>query len=230
MGGDALRIAELCELWSGSGRGMSGERRFTFTEQEVEADGGWSAIVTVTKNEKTPNGSERAVGSRTYNFKTTPPGEGKEEREKRLRVKRKARQMAFTYLDPVAHEQHKQKRRKPRGAGDERVPAAAATHGEEVAAACVQHGVAAAAAAVADDAELSRRRDWALLRALKAGVTPTATWNTLASEQLIDPMDWSVQQVQNRRAYVCECVSVVAELLGPELSVQKLAALHDICS
>ena len=87
-----------------------------------------------------------------------------------------------------------------------------------------------AVASADDDGERARQRDWALLRALKAGVPPAATWQTLASSHLIDGMEWSVQDMMSRHAYVKECMSVVANLLGPELSGHKLAALHDVCS
>ena len=199
------------------------------------SEDGWSVSVTITKKQATPGGTERAVGSQKYNFKKTPPGgETTQHRESRLRVKRKARQLALAYFDPEQHEKLKQKRRKSVRAPE--VEPAAAVRPEQVPAdAGVQpHALAAlpagAGASADDDGERARQRDWALLRALKAGVPPAATWQTLASSHLIDGMEWSVQDMMSRHAYVKECMSVVANLLGPELSGHKLAALHDVCS
>ena len=206
----------------------------TFHEEEVESEDGWSATVTITKKQATPCGTERVVGSQKYNFKKTPPGgETRQHRENRLRVKRKARQLALSYFDPEQHEKVKKKRRKAVRA-QEAEPAAAVGIPEQVPAAGMQPTLAVvpegAGASADDDGERARQRDWALLRALKAGVPPAATWQTLASSHLIDGMEWSVQDMMSRHAYVKECMSVVANLLGPELSGHKLAALHDVCS
>ena len=216
------------ELWSGVADMIAG---FTFPEEETAvSDDGWTVTVTISKVHMTPNGSEKTVGEKTYNYKKTPDGEAADARESRLRVKRRARQRALVYLDPQQHEEHKQKRRK-RQPEREREQAAAVViplPGAQAVGAPVAAVVAGAGAD--DDAEQAQRRDWAMLRALKAGISPEATWAALSQQGLLDPMDWSVQDLVQRHAHVSQCVSLVAQLLGPELSAQKLAALHDICS
>lgn len=203
---------------------------YTLREEEAVSADGWTVTVTLKKTQTTPHGSEQVVGEKTYNYKKTPLGEAAEARESRLRVKRKARQRALTYFDPGQHEQLKQKRRKNKP-GQEQAPAVAAVVPLLADQAGGSAPVADAPDAVADaDAERSRQRDWALVRAFKAGVTPHATWVTLSQQGLIDAMEWSVQDLVHRHAHVSQCVSLVAQLLGPELSAQKLAALHDVCA
>lgn len=204
---------------------------YTLHEEEVVSADGWTVTVTISKTQTTPNGSEQVVGEKTYNYKKTPIGEADAARESRLRVKRKARQRALVYLDPEQHEEHKQKRRKHQPEREREQVAAvvlpllgAQAVGAPDAAAVVS------GAGADDDAEQAQRRDWAMLRALKAGISPEATWAALSQQGLLDPMDWSVQDLVQRHAHVSQCVSLVAQLLGPELSAQKLAALHDICS
>jgi hypothetical protein len=187
--------------------------------------------VTIKDVDSTPGGTERVLRSATYRYKTTPPGESKEERKSRQRVHRDAKARAEIHLDPEAHEAANAKRRKPMRSSSQ-APPLVETAGAAPASRRSTAGTEQPEAAK----DAVTERDWYILKAFKRGEHPAAVLEGLLMAELFEESDepWDALRVKSRHDFVCKCVRNTARLVGapdsPTAAIRSMAELASLVS
>ena len=203
-----------------------GKRRFAEAEEASPTPGSRRRHVTVSQIEESPDGTATVVATAMYNYKSTPPGEGKPAKKLRHRVNSGAKQRAYTKFDPEAHEAQKAKRRKSKSKAKEEQPA------EAVEAAAAEMPVAGAAALPAAGRMLTNeaQRDWEILNAYSQLRYPAAVCEALRMSGVLDEStdEWTALRVQERYDLVCRSVRIVEAMVNDVDPVKAIADMKEL--